>query len=417
GKPCLLAVGVWVPATGFTRVLSSIFTRLADRYDTHVIGIGYKGPEMLVEGVNVHPCNLKGGDMFGQYQAELFVRQHGPEVVFLLNDLWVLDKYVPHLAPYQDNTRIVCYAPLDGRLLDETLLAPFSGLAPRNRFAVYTEFARRELQQATSRLAQSQEGFTFPPVIVMPHGVDTETFYPLAGSVERQLQREGRLAAKQMLFPGAPDLEDSFVVLNANRAQSRKRIDLTLQGFALFARDKPQNVKLVLHHAVPYGDALAQVWRQAEALGIADRVRLGPEAESGVTNEELNLVYNACDVGVNTSMGEGWGLVSFEHAATGAAQIVPRHSACAELWAESAEMVETVAAYVPDFGLLEMQEVAPEGVAAALERLYADEAHRRDLSLRAYRNATQPAYRWDHIAQQWSRLFNQVGADHRTGPA
>jgi glycosyltransferase involved in cell wall biosynthesis len=399
-----------VPATGFTRVLSSIFTRLVDRFDTHIIGIGYKGPEMMVEGVTIHPCNLKGGDMFGQYQAEEFVRRHRPEIVFLLNDIWILDKYMPHLAPYQDSTRIVCYSPLDGRLLDDTLVAPFSVLAPSSRFVVYTEFARFELQQAIVRLAQAQEGFTFPGVEVVPHGVDTQTFYPVPGSVERQLEPAGRLAAKQLLFPGVPDMEDSFVVLNANRAQSRKRIDLTLQGFALFARDKPRNVRLVLHHAVPYGDALAQVQRQVEALGMTHRVKMGPEDESGVTNEGLNLIYNACDVGINTSMGEGWGLVSFEHAATGAAQIVPRHSASAELWATSAELVEPVAAYVPDFAMLEMQEVAPEGVAAALERLYADEAHRRDMSLRAYRNATRPDYRWEHIAQQWSRLFSDMGA-------
>lgn len=31
-------------------------------------------------------------------------------------------------------------------------------------------------------------------------------------------------------------------------------------------------------------------------------------------------------------MGEGWGMVSFEHVATGAVQIVPDRSACGKLW-------------------------------------------------------------------------------------
>lgn len=31
-------------------------------------------------------------------------------------------------------------------------------------------------------------------------------------------------------------------------------------------------------------------------------------------------------------MGEGWGLVSFEHGASGPAVIVPDHTSCAELW-------------------------------------------------------------------------------------
>jgi D-inositol-3-phosphate glycosyltransferase len=36
-------------------------------------------------------------------------------------------------------------------------------------------------------------------------------------------------------------------VLNANRNQPRKRIDITLRGFALFAVDKPETVQLYLH--------------------------------------------------------------------------------------------------------------------------------------------------------------------------
>ena len=38
--------------------------------------------------------------------------------------------------------------------------------------------------------------------------------------------------------------------------------------------------------------------------------------------ERLNLIYNACEVGINTSTGEGWGLVSFEHAQ------LARHKSC-----------------------------------------------------------------------------------------
>jgi glycosyltransferase involved in cell wall biosynthesis len=392
-----------VPATGFTRVLDGIFSHLSEQYDIHLIGMGYRGPVTTVRGVTVHPCNLKGGDMFGAFQALDFIEQFQPEWVFLLNDIWILSKYVSYFAPHQERTRVICYCPLDGKLVDNSLVSPFAALAPRGRFVVYTEFARRELQRAT-------EGMAVPPVEVIAHGVDTEAFYPMSGSVERQLQHGGRLAAKRLLFPNEPEPEDSFVVLNANRAQPRKRIDLTLRGFALFANDKPANVRLVLHHAVVYGEERNEIWRQAEALGVADRVTVGPAEGAGTTDEDLNLVYNACDVGVNTAMGEGWGLVSFEHAATGGAQVVPRHSACAELWATSAELVEPVAAYVPNFALLEMQEVAPEGVAAALERLYADDAHRRDMSLKAYRNATQPTYRWEQIAGQWSRLFGDMGA-------
>ena len=72
----------------------------------------------------------------------------------------------------------------------------------------------------------------------------------------------------------------------------------------------------------------------AKRHGIEDRLILTAHMPflPVVSNRVLNCIYNACDVGINTSIGEGWGLVSFEHAATGAGQIVPRHSACEELW-------------------------------------------------------------------------------------
>ena len=63
------------------------------------------------------------------------------------------------------------------------------------------------------------------------------------------------------------------------------------------------------------------------AFGLEERLYLNPLAGGIVDDRELNLLYNACDVGITTSMGEGWGLVSFEHGAAGAAQIVPDHSA------------------------------------------------------------------------------------------
>jgi glycosyltransferase involved in cell wall biosynthesis len=122
----------------------------------------------------------------------------------------------------------------------------------------------------------------------------------------------------------------------------------------------------------------------------------------------LNLLYNACDVGINTSMGEGWGLVSFEHGATGAAQIVPRHSACAELWRERAEMMEPARRYVPEFSVLEMGEVSAEGVAAAFDNLYRDPPRRQQLAEAAYQAALNPEYSWDAIAERFDHLFAEL---------
>ena len=48
-------------------------------------------------------------------------------------------------------------------------------------------------------------------------------------------------------------------------------------------------------------------------FGLEARLHLNPLGSGVADDNRLNLLFNACDVGINTSMGEGWELVSFEH--------------------------------------------------------------------------------------------------------
>jgi glycosyltransferase involved in cell wall biosynthesis len=300
------------------------------------------------------------------------------------------------LKAIEDLPPVVLYCPVDGGPLDAETIAPLRRIS---RFVVYTEFGRRQVEAAVAEQRAREPGFDFPAVEVIPHGVDTDTFHPLDG---------GRRRARRLLFPDAPDVDERFIVLNANRNQPRKRIDTTIRGFALFARDKPAHVKLFLHMGVE--DAGWDVIRLARRYGVEDRVLMSSLARviQGVSAKQLNLVYNACDVGLNTSSAEGWGLPSFEHAATRAAQVVPRHSACEELWRDSALMLDPVLSLVNDKILTEAWLVSPESVAEALETLYRDQRLLEEMSELAYRNATRPDYRWEAISGRWDALFREV---------
>jgi glycosyltransferase involved in cell wall biosynthesis len=55
--------------------------------------------------------------------------------------------------------------------------------------------------------------------------------------------------------------------------------------------------------------------------------------------------------------------------------------------------------------------VTPEGVAAALQRLYEDPAHRETLADAAYRNATRAEFNWKSIAARWRQLFDDILAE------
>ena len=218
----------------------------------------------------------------------------------------------------------------------------------------------------------------------------------------------GRAAAKRKVFAGLQDLDDSFIVLNASRPDKRKRIDLTIEGFARFAAGKPANVRLCLHHAIMGEREQNQIRSRVERFDLKERLYLNPLVGGIVGDAELNLLYNACDVGLTTSMGEGWGLVSFEHGAAGAAQIVPDHSACAEVWSGRAEMIPPTMRTIPWFSTLEMGEVSAEGVAQALNNLYCNPQRRRQLAQAAYQAALNPEYSWDAIANRFDDLFAEL---------
>ena len=71
-------------------------------------------------------------------------------------------------------------------------------------------------------------------------------------------------------------------------------------------------------------------------------------------------------------------------------------------------MIRPARSYIPEFSPLEMAEVAPQGVAQALEALYRDPARRRDLS-RAARIVTQdPALSWDAVTRQFDDLIVEL---------
>ena len=108
------------------------------------------------------------------------------------------------------------------------------------------------------------------------------------------------------MFTDLRDLEDSFIVLNANRPDKRKRVDLTIEGFAAFAADKPANVRLCLHHAIMGEPEKNQIRALVERCALQERLYLNPLTGGVVDDDALNLLYNACDVGITTSMGEGY---------------------------------------------------------------------------------------------------------------
>jgi len=354
----LVAVGFAAAATGLGRVMERILTELAPVFDVHWLALGHKGGVARRGEVWLHPSNVHGGDVFGVEAGRALADELGAEVVLLYNDLWLVEKY-QRTFDHERRPRVVAYCPVDGRIVDDLA----ESVDWVDDLVVYTEFARRQL----------------PGAHVIGHGVDDPAFEPIDRSVP----------------------SERFAVLNANRLQPRKRIDITIDAFELFAADRA-DAELHLHHAIVGMDETGWVTERVAASPVCDRIQVGREP---LSRAELNALYSRCNVGLNTAMGEGWGLVSFEHALTGAAQVVPRHSACEELWDGAAEMVDPVGAEMPPFARVEMQTVSASDVAAALARLYDDREFLEHMSAAAQARASEPRFSWKAVGAQWRELL------------
>lgn len=389
-----LLIGGAQSATGYGRVLRQIGHALAPLGAVDRIQVG---PD---EGLPAPGATLHNPNRF-DFGARRFVAQTvvglDPDVALVLHDLDYCAEIAHVIASVGARCAVITYCPLEGTL---GATAPVTSLGAADAVVLYTPGDAAAVAQRFARC-----GGRSPLITSIPHGVERSSFVPL----------DDPGGARRCLFGQAFADKASFVLLNANRPVPRKRLDTTLYLFARFASDKPASVKLLLKAAGP-DCRPSHIGELIQALGLVERVHwvdtLG--LQHPLPDQTLNLLYNACDVGLNTSQGEGWGLIAYEHAAAGVPQIVPQHPS-SEPWRGYPGLIPTLkheAAHGELFGRAEIDEAA---ALQMLERLYADAVFRAEAARHARRIAMQPELDWPVIAAAWRRLVCQVVLAKRRG--
>lgn len=247
---------------------------------------------------------------FGFNKIKEYIDTVNPDVVMIYNDPITIYKFIESMKHEKGKSPYKLWLYLD---------QVYQGIAQPVMEQLFKHADR--FYAFTSLWKKTLEGYgSHPDIKVLEHAVDPTVFTAMSPTQKQSIRR------------GMNVPEDAVIFLNANRNSQRKRLDLTIGGFARILKTVPNAYLIVATNMSPQSGAFYDIQRvfleEMTALGLdvreyATRLMLIDTSPPQILDDEaINQLYNISDIGVNTSDGEGYGLCQLEHMYTGAPQLV-----------------------------------------------------------------------------------------------
>jgi glycosyltransferase involved in cell wall biosynthesis len=236
-----------------------------------------------------------------------------PDIVFIYNDIIVVSRILNNFINNQikKNFKLCVYLDLVYNFEKINLINHVDKFA--DCIFVFEECWKKNLIKV---------GINEDKIYILPHGIDNKIF--------KQIDK---LIAREKLNLG----KDDFIFLNSNRNNYRKCIDKTIDAFIKFLKIKNLDLKIKLFLNMNLEEGPEQ-----KGYDIINLIKIScikydvdfnkiinshiykyPE-KNQMSDEMLNYLYNSCDIGINTCVGEGFGLCNLEHASLGKPQIISK---------------------------------------------------------------------------------------------
>jgi len=251
-------------------------------------------------------------DGFGFNKIQEYLDMVNPDVVMIYNDPLIICKFIETMKHDKAKSPYKLWLYVDQ--VYQGIAAPLVKIMNEHADRIYcfTEHWKNVYLKYEN----------VPDVQVLEHAVDPTMF--------TTIPQETRMSIRKNL--NIPD--DGIVFLNANRNSERKRLDMTIAGLVRAMKRRPD--------APIYGVIVTGLNPQTGAYYDVSRILMEELNDAGLDiqtyhrrfilvdsappnilgDDGINQLYNAADVGINTSDGEGFGLCQLEHMYVGAPQIV-----------------------------------------------------------------------------------------------
>ncbi|RLG60856.1 hypothetical protein DRN84_04160 [Candidatus Geothermarchaeota archaeon] len=321
-----------------------------------------------------------GRAQFGQKALPYWIVKKEPDVILTLGDFWMLswmwksDYVQPHCYWY----------PIDGVPVTDDIIRMLKRV---DIPVAFSKFGKRLVTEAGIRTHY------------VPHGVNTKVFRPLPQHVKEETRREYGLPPK------------AFVVGRVDRNQRRKMYPQTLKAFKIFKKWYPDSV-LYLHcdKRDREGWDLPFVCKR---LGLKEgRDVFFPPPEKmhdfmlGVSESEMNRIYNMFDIHLPLTGGEGFGLTILQSMAAGVPNVATDYTTPPELIGDCGMLVRVEYYCICGAGV-DRAYADPEDAAAKMKEL----RENPDLYEKFKRRGVEKArnvYDWEKcVVPSFDRLLRQ----------
>jgi glycosyltransferase involved in cell wall biosynthesis len=335
--------------TGFSTVSTNIKTELkkhfSDDLQLDIIAINYFGDPIMEDDGTFVISALKSATKKDNYGRMGFLKilkdSDEYDAIFIIEDLGVIVPIIEVLkfikiGKIKEKKKVFksfVYSVADCKLTPNFV----ENLEFFDYVYTFTDYSKNQMVELNPKLKDS--------IGVIPNGINIKDFHVI--SLDEKLKFRNEYFGEN---------SNKIIFSNINRNQPRKHIPTTIFSFIDAKREWEsknygKDLFLYLHcnPKDPVGWDLKRVLAQTELIEGKD-YKLLDEAywENGTSKEMLNNIYNASDVYITTTLGEGWGLTFLEAAATKTPIIAPYSTSFIEMsdYGKRAYMVEELNPFV-----------------------------------------------------------------------
>ena len=390
--------------TGFSRVGSYIADALIDSGRWEVIYLGWFDTKTKITkpGIKLYFTKknqngeLDQGDKYSRYTFPKIIEKEMPEIVLSIGDLWMTE----HIgAAYNRRMFYWCnYMPIDGEPVPQHTMHGKINLhwptvfKAMDKLVAYGMWGMQKINEASEMEVCSDW---------IHHGVDTTKFRPLPDEHRKEIRKN---------FFGLP--ENVFLFGSVSRNQPRKAYDRLIKAFAQFIRTKEDpNRPAYLYIHAPIADVgwnlkdLCKYYHVESRVILNESLRVGV----GVTDQQLNEIYNAFHVFTLPTRGEGFGLPILEAMSCAIPVVTSEYSAHPEWCKQGSLFIKTNSLVHEPRTNIQRCVVNIDSYVAQLSRLYKSPAVRKKLGLAGRKKAL--SMDWTLICNQWLDLLDNIQFD------